>query len=72
MSRETERLRLVDYLEELTPQEIRLHMGEMSAQEMRTILAFIHWQGWRLSQGALQRPRKGKEARVDLNPPSGG
>lgn len=56
--RELERHRVADYLEELTPQEIRLHMGELTALEMKLILSFIHWQAQRLNHAAVLRPRK--------------
>lgn len=38
-----ERRRYADELESLKAAEIRLAMGEMTAQEMRNIKAFIQW-----------------------------
>lgn len=39
----TESERIINELEALTAGEIRLHMGELSAQEMRAVRAFIGW-----------------------------
>ena len=47
-----ERDRCASSLEQLTNDTIRLHMGEMSAQEMRTVRAFIIWQA-----AAIRTPR---------------
>ncbi len=46
----TERERVADELADLTASEIRLHMGELSAQEMRAVRAFIGWQVARLRE----------------------
>lgn len=51
ISYQTERDRIAQHFMDLKPSQIRLHMGEMSAQEMRTVMAFIQWQATAISYG---------------------
>lgn len=50
----TERGNIVQHLMDLRPQTIRLHMGELSAQEMRAVMAFINWQSSSIATGSYR------------------
>lgn len=47
---------------DVTPDEIRLHCGEISPEEMRTVMAVIGWLKTRVNQkSAIERAQGGRE-----------